>query len=171
MEKTLKVYIYKEGDKPIFHRPEAMLTGVYASEGWFMKNIKESKNFVTATDGADEIAIKREERENLALNHITKCQRASSSNLHYPTERWDTKFKVGAKTGLLQPFHRLWLLLRRVNVSGYGIYNVQVVGSKRMQYLITTRNMHLAGNFETQSWLLMLKPRPNLANMGYDDHV
>ncbi|KAF5806474.1 putative xylogalacturonan beta-1,3-xylosyltransferase [Helianthus annuus] len=47
MEKTLKVYIYKEGDKPIFHRPEAMLTGVYASEGWFMKNIKESKNFVT----------------------------------------------------------------------------------------------------------------------------
>ncbi|KAJ0811014.1 putative xylogalacturonan beta-1,3-xylosyltransferase [Helianthus annuus] len=48
MEKTLKVYIYKEGDKPIFHQPEAMLTGVYASEGWFMKNIKESKHFVTS---------------------------------------------------------------------------------------------------------------------------
>ncbi|KAJ0780883.1 hypothetical protein HanPI659440_Chr06g0242851 [Helianthus annuus] len=35
-----------------------------------------SKPLITATDGADEIAMKREERENLALNHIKKCQRA-----------------------------------------------------------------------------------------------
>ncbi|KAM3688723.1 hypothetical protein ACJW31_10G172500 [Castanea mollissima] len=32
MEKTLKVYIYREGEKPIFHKPP--LKGIYASEGW-----------------------------------------------------------------------------------------------------------------------------------------
>ncbi|KAI3677241.1 hypothetical protein L1987_86864 [Smallanthus sonchifolius] len=47
MEKTLKVYIYKEGGKPIFHQPQAVLSGIYASEGWFMKHMKESKHFVT----------------------------------------------------------------------------------------------------------------------------
>lgn len=45
MEKTLKVYIYKEGDKPIFHQPN--FRGIYASEGWFMKHMQESKHFVT----------------------------------------------------------------------------------------------------------------------------
>ncbi|KAJ0633588.1 putative transcription factor WD40-like family [Helianthus annuus] len=33
-----------------------------------------SKPHLTATNGADEFAIKREKRENLTLNHITKCQ-------------------------------------------------------------------------------------------------
>ena len=47
MEKTLKVYIYKEGDKPIFHQPEAVMKGIYASEGWFMMQMKASKRFVT----------------------------------------------------------------------------------------------------------------------------
>ncbi|XP_038880635.1 probable glycosyltransferase At3g07620 isoform X2 [Benincasa hispida] len=45
MEKLLKVYIYKEGEKPIFHQPR--MRGIYASEGWFMKLIKENKKFVT----------------------------------------------------------------------------------------------------------------------------
>ncbi|PSS01912.1 Glycosyltransferase [Actinidia chinensis var. chinensis] len=45
MEWMLKVYIYNEGDKPIFHMPN--LRGIYASEGWFMKLIKGSKQFVT----------------------------------------------------------------------------------------------------------------------------
>ncbi|KAJ0616288.1 putative xylogalacturonan beta-1,3-xylosyltransferase [Helianthus annuus] len=47
MEKTLKVYIYKEGAKPIFHEPQAVQKGIYASEGWFMKNMKASQQFVT----------------------------------------------------------------------------------------------------------------------------
>ncbi|KAI3522761.1 hypothetical protein L1887_00811 [Cichorium endivia] len=47
MEKTLKVYIYKEGEKPIFHQPQAVLKGIYASEGWFMKHMKANKHFVT----------------------------------------------------------------------------------------------------------------------------
>ncbi|XAR69298.1 Xylogalacturonan beta-1,3-xylosyltransferase [Bertholletia excelsa] len=44
MEQTLKVYIYKEGGRPIFHT--TVLKGIYASEGWFMKILKASK-FVT----------------------------------------------------------------------------------------------------------------------------
>ncbi|CAI9093533.1 OLC1v1029045C1 [Oldenlandia corymbosa var. corymbosa] len=45
MEQTLKVYIYTEGETPIFHTP--VLRGIYASEGWFMKLLKENKKFVT----------------------------------------------------------------------------------------------------------------------------
>ncbi|KAI3738059.1 hypothetical protein L2E82_28077 [Cichorium intybus] len=47
MEKILKVYIYKEGERPIFHHPQPVLSGIYASEGWFMKHMEESRNFVT----------------------------------------------------------------------------------------------------------------------------
>lgn len=45
MEQTLKVYVYSEGKRPIFHTP--ILKGIYASEGWFMKLLKSSKQFVT----------------------------------------------------------------------------------------------------------------------------
>ncbi|CAH8313822.1 unnamed protein product [Eruca vesicaria subsp. sativa] len=46
MEKMLKVYVYKEGEKPIMHSP--ILRGIYASEGWFMKLIESNNNkFVT----------------------------------------------------------------------------------------------------------------------------
>ncbi|XXG57409.1 hypothetical protein AAC387_Pa03g4567 [Persea americana] len=44
MENKLKVYVYKEGEKPIFHDP--FLTGIYASEGWFMKLVEGNKQFV-----------------------------------------------------------------------------------------------------------------------------
>ncbi|KAL2544929.1 Exostosin family protein [Forsythia ovata] len=45
MEQTLKVYIYSEGKRPIFH--QAPLKGIYASEGWFMKLVKANKHFIT----------------------------------------------------------------------------------------------------------------------------
>lgn len=45
MEKTLKVYVYKEGERPILHTP--VLKGIYASEGWFMKLLESNKRFVT----------------------------------------------------------------------------------------------------------------------------
>ncbi|KAK9742116.1 hypothetical protein RND81_03G149400 [Saponaria officinalis] len=45
MEQTLKVYIYQEGDRRIFHRPP--LEGIYASEGWFMKLLEGNRHFVT----------------------------------------------------------------------------------------------------------------------------
>lgn len=44
MERKLKVYIYKEGEKPIFHQPK--MRGLYASEGWFMKLMEANKNFI-----------------------------------------------------------------------------------------------------------------------------
>ncbi|XP_057968264.1 probable glycosyltransferase At5g03795 [Malania oleifera] len=44
MEHILKVYIYKEGEKPIFHQPQ--LRGIYASEGWFMELMEGNKQFV-----------------------------------------------------------------------------------------------------------------------------
>lgn len=47
MEQTLKVYIYSDGDRPIFHQPEAIMEGVYASEGWFMKLMESSHRFLT----------------------------------------------------------------------------------------------------------------------------
>ncbi|XP_031373229.1 probable glycosyltransferase At5g03795 isoform X2 [Punica granatum] len=40
-----RVYVYKEGEKPVLHQP--VLKGIYASEGWFMKQMKASKRFVT----------------------------------------------------------------------------------------------------------------------------
>ncbi|KAK2446246.1 Exostosin family protein [Trifolium repens] len=45
MEKMLKVYIYPDGDKPIFHEP--LLDGIYASEGWFVKLMEGNKQFTT----------------------------------------------------------------------------------------------------------------------------
>ncbi|KAL0315674.1 UNVERIFIED_CONTAM: putative glycosyltransferase [Sesamum radiatum] len=44
MESTLKVYVYREGEKPIFHLP--YMRGIYASEGWFMKLMERNKQFV-----------------------------------------------------------------------------------------------------------------------------
>ncbi|XP_073351932.1 probable glycosyltransferase At5g03795 [Aegilops tauschii subsp. strangulata] len=46
MERILKVYIYQDGRRPIFHTPP--LSGIYASEGWFMKLLKKSRPFVVA---------------------------------------------------------------------------------------------------------------------------
>ncbi|CBI20855.3 unnamed protein product, partial [Vitis vinifera] len=45
MENTLKVYTYREGERPVFHQPP--IKGIYASEGWFMKLMQANKKFVT----------------------------------------------------------------------------------------------------------------------------
>ncbi|KAK7384980.1 hypothetical protein VNO78_30685 [Psophocarpus tetragonolobus] len=45
MEETLKVYVYSEGARPIMHSP--FFTGLYASEGWFMKQMEANRRFVT----------------------------------------------------------------------------------------------------------------------------
>lgn len=44
MERLLKVYVYREGEKPIFHQPYQR--GIYASEGWFMKLMEKNKQFL-----------------------------------------------------------------------------------------------------------------------------
>lgn len=43
MERLLKVYVYMDGEKPIFHQP--ILKGLYASEGWFMKLMEGNRQF------------------------------------------------------------------------------------------------------------------------------
>ncbi|XP_047153595.1 probable glycosyltransferase At3g07620 [Vigna umbellata] len=43
MERKLKVFVYREGEKPIFHQPK--MRGIYASEGWFMKLMEGNKRF------------------------------------------------------------------------------------------------------------------------------
>ncbi|XWS38600.1 hypothetical protein CRYUN_Cryun19dG0144900 [Craigia yunnanensis] len=45
MEIILEVYIYPDGERPIFHEPH--LNGIYASEGWFMKFLEANREFVT----------------------------------------------------------------------------------------------------------------------------
>lgn len=45
MESMLKVYIYKDGEKPIFH--DSILDGIYSCEGWFLKLLEANKQFVT----------------------------------------------------------------------------------------------------------------------------
>lgn len=45
MEMILKVYIYPDGARPIFHHPH--LRGIYASEGWFMRLMEGNRQFVT----------------------------------------------------------------------------------------------------------------------------
>lgn len=44
MERMLRVYVYKDGEKPIFHQP--ILKGLYASEGWFMKLMEANRKFL-----------------------------------------------------------------------------------------------------------------------------
>ncbi|KAK7379975.1 hypothetical protein VNO78_32279 [Psophocarpus tetragonolobus] len=44
MEHKLKIFIYREGAKPIFHQPK--MRGIYASEGWFMKLMEGNKRFI-----------------------------------------------------------------------------------------------------------------------------
>lgn len=44
MERMLKIYVYKEGNKPVFHQP--LLRGIYASEGWLMKLLQLDKHFI-----------------------------------------------------------------------------------------------------------------------------
>lgn len=46
MEQILKVYVYRDGPRPIFHTPQ--LSGIYSSEGWFMKLMESSRQFVVA---------------------------------------------------------------------------------------------------------------------------
>ncbi|KAI3805802.1 hypothetical protein L1987_21688 [Smallanthus sonchifolius] len=85
-----------------------------------------SKPLLTPTDDTEEMFARRDERVQVALERITKCQNyckstirsvynvdqsvpdsiliSGDSNLHNPIARWDTNFQTGAKTALLLPF-------------------------------------------------------------------
>ncbi|PIA58079.1 hypothetical protein AQUCO_00500187v1 [Aquilegia coerulea] len=63
-----------------------------------------SRPLLTAADDNDEILIRREQKEKLALDRIAKCQHSSVSKLNNQIASWDTKFETGTKTALMQPF-------------------------------------------------------------------
>ena len=43
MEKEFKVFVYPDGDPETYYQTPRKLTGKYASEGYFFKNINESR--------------------------------------------------------------------------------------------------------------------------------
>lgn len=47
MERELKVFVYPDGDPETYFHTPRKLTGKYASEGYFFKNIRESRFFTT----------------------------------------------------------------------------------------------------------------------------
>ncbi|KAG5582222.1 hypothetical protein H5410_052849, partial [Solanum commersonii] len=63
-----------------------------------------SKPLLTAADDNEEIISRREEKEKLSLDLITKCQHCSVNRLHNQIASWDTKFESGTRTALLHPF-------------------------------------------------------------------
>ncbi|KAG5248313.1 regulatory-associated protein of TOR [Salix suchowensis] len=63
-----------------------------------------SKPLLTVPDDTEEILVRREESEKIALEHIATCQHSSVSNLNNRIANLDTKFETGTKTALLQPF-------------------------------------------------------------------
>ncbi|GAB2272105.1 Regulatory-associated protein of TOR 1 [Dionaea muscipula] len=63
-----------------------------------------SKPLLTAPDDSEEVLSKREGREKIALDLISKCQHYSVTKLNNQIASWDTKFETGTKTALLQPF-------------------------------------------------------------------
>uniref|UniRef100_A0A2P2MA86 Regulatory-associated protein of TOR 1 isoform X1 n=1 Tax=Rhizophora mucronata TaxID=61149 RepID=A0A2P2MA86_RHIMU len=64
-----------------------------------------SKPLLTAPDDSEDILVRREEREKLALDYIAKCQHSSVSKINSnPIAKWDKTFETGTRTALLQPF-------------------------------------------------------------------
>ncbi|KAH9300792.1 hypothetical protein KI387_012375, partial [Taxus chinensis] len=45
MEKTFKIYVYKDGLKPMVH--QGPVTGIYASEGLFIDTMEQGNQFIT----------------------------------------------------------------------------------------------------------------------------
>ncbi|XP_021622522.1 regulatory-associated protein of TOR 1 isoform X1 [Manihot esculenta] len=63
-----------------------------------------SKPLLTTADDAEEVLVRREEREKFVLEHIAKCQHSSVSRLNNQIAGWDTKFETGTKASFLHPF-------------------------------------------------------------------
>ncbi|KAE9622282.1 putative transcription factor WD40-like family [Lupinus albus] len=63
-----------------------------------------SKPLLTAADDSEDLLARREEREKIALEHISKCQHSAVSRLTNPIAKWDIK---GTQTVMLQPFSHI----------------------------------------------------------------
>ncbi|KAK8447185.1 hypothetical protein SEVIR_8G015500v4 [Setaria viridis] len=62
-----------------------------------------SRPLLTGSDDNEEANARREEREQIALGCIAKCQR-SSCKMTSQIASWDTRFETGTKAALLLPF-------------------------------------------------------------------
>ncbi|KAK9149299.1 hypothetical protein Scep_008056 [Stephania cephalantha] len=90
MERILKVYVYREGRKPIFHQPS--LKGIYASEGWFMKLMEANKQFV----------VKDPRKAHLFYLPF------SSKVLRYTLDRNDLSNFLGSYAKMIATKHPFW---------------------------------------------------------------
>ncbi|KAK8447186.1 hypothetical protein SEVIR_8G015500v4 [Setaria viridis] len=63
-----------------------------------------SRPLLTGSDDNEEANARREEREQIALGCIAKCQRSSACKMTSQIASWDTRFETGTKAALLLPF-------------------------------------------------------------------
>ncbi|KXG27592.1 regulatory-associated protein of TOR 2 isoform X2 [Sorghum bicolor] len=63
-----------------------------------------SRPLLTVSDDNEETNARREEKERIALDYITKCQRSSACKMTSQIASWDTRFELGTKAALLLPF-------------------------------------------------------------------
>ncbi|WOL04841.1 regulatory-associated protein of TOR 2 [Canna indica] len=63
-----------------------------------------SRPLLAGAEDNEETISRREERERIALDRITKCQHSSNTKLGNQIACWDTKFEMGVKAALLLPF-------------------------------------------------------------------
>ncbi|KAJ9538582.1 hypothetical protein OSB04_031315 [Centaurea solstitialis] len=96
METTLKIYIYKEGKKPIFHDPK--LRGIYASEGWFMKLIERNRIFVT----------KDPKKAHLFYLPFSSLKLRNSSQEEHPRDRKDLEQHLKNYINLIAGKYPFW---------------------------------------------------------------
>ncbi|PUZ43415.1 hypothetical protein GQ55_8G007600 [Panicum hallii var. hallii] len=63
-----------------------------------------ARPLLTGSDDNEEAHARREEREQIALDCIAKCQRSSACKMTSQIASWDTRFDSGTKAALLLPF-------------------------------------------------------------------
>jgi regulator-associated protein of mTOR len=63
-----------------------------------------SRPLLTGNDDNEEVLVRREERERVAMDCIKRCQHSCASKLNNQIASWDTKFETGTKATLLLPF-------------------------------------------------------------------
>ncbi|KAL4589605.1 hypothetical protein LXL04_002513 [Taraxacum kok-saghyz] len=96
MEETLKVYIYKEGIKPIYHDPK--LRGIYASEGWFMKLMEKNRNFV----------VKDPKKAHLFYLPFSSLKLRLTPQDHTPQSRKNLELHLKNYTNLISRKYPFW---------------------------------------------------------------
>ncbi|KAL7599311.1 hypothetical protein Lser_V15G25683 [Lactuca serriola] len=96
MEDTLKVYIYKEGKKPIYHDPK--LRGIYASEGWFMKLMEKNRHFV----------VKDPKKAHLFYLPFSSLKLRLTSQEHTPQSRKNLELHLKNYTTLISRKYPFW---------------------------------------------------------------